>query len=71
MSWFKPRREKPLREQLVEARESLIRQIAILDTGPLKFEPGATDYMAHQAAELRETLAGINAELARMDSADS
>lgn len=65
MSWFKRKPEKPLREQLVEARETPINQIAILEAGPAKSEPGAPDYMRAQAAGLRERLCEIEGELAK------
>ena len=68
MSWFKRKPERPLREQLVEARETIISQIAILEGGPAKFEPGEAEYMMAQAAGLRETLREIEGELAKTES---
>jgi uncharacterized membrane protein YccC len=67
MSWFKRKPEKPLRQQLMDARDALIDQIAILQAGPAKSEPGAAEYMADQAATLRETLREIEEELAKFD----
>ena len=68
MSWFKPKPEKPLREQLEEARQALLNQIAVLEAGPTRMEPGESQYMQAQAAELRTMLREIEAELAKAAS---
>lgn len=49
------RKQKSLREQLIEARDNVQRQLDILAAGPIKlgWQPGTQD-------ELRATLAEIN-----------
>ena len=68
MTWFKRKPEKPIREQLVEARETLIHQIAILEAGPAKGYVGEAEYMRAEAAGLRETLREIERELAKPEA---
>jgi hypothetical protein len=60
--------EKPLREQLTDAREALINQIAILDLGPLRGAPGEAAQFRAQAAELRDMLSEIEAQLSSMET---
>jgi hypothetical protein len=63
MSWFGKKPDKPLRDQLAEARDNLIRQIAILDAGPAKNLPTETEYMRAQSAELRRSLSQIEEQM--------
>ena len=71
MPWFKPKPEKPLREQLLEAQANLLRQIEILRAGPIKYEPGAAEYQRQQVVELRATLREIEAALAETPEAEA
>ena len=54
MWWLKRQPEKFLREQLTDARDALTNQIAILEAGPLKPEPGEWAQMRAQAQALRD-----------------
>jgi hypothetical protein len=67
MWWFKnraPKPEKPLRRQLLDARDALVDQIAVLEGGPAALGKSmAGGYMQDQAAELRRTLSEIEEQL--------
>jgi hypothetical protein len=69
MTWFKPHPEKPLREQLLEARDDLIRQISVLQGGPA-YPDFSGPYMRAQADELKTMLEEIEAELARTEGVE-
>jgi hypothetical protein len=59
MSWWRKNKpEKPLRAQLIEARDNLERQLDIVTAGPIKlaWQPGTIE-------ELRAALAEINRQL--------
>jgi hypothetical protein len=71
MSWFKRQPEKPLREQLEEARQALLNQISVLEAGPARMEPGEGQFMQAQASDLRTMLREIEEELAKARSAPS
>jgi hypothetical protein len=66
MRWFKPHPEKPVREQLLEARENLRRQVDFLNSGP-SYPDLSGSYMRQQADELNAMIDEIDAELARTD----
>ncbi len=59
--------EKPLHEQLTDAHEALINQIAILDAGPLRGYPDASAQFASQAGELRTMLKEIESRLEELE----
>ncbi|HEY5410127.1 MAG TPA: hypothetical protein VIJ94_05305 [Caulobacteraceae bacterium] len=67
MGWFEHKPEKPLRQQLEEAREALLEQIAVLEAGPARMEPGEGHFMQAQAAGLRAMLRDIEGELAKAE----
>jgi hypothetical protein len=56
--------EKPLRVQLMDARRTLINQIAIMDVGPSRGGYGGSARFQAQADELRTVLGEIEAQLA-------
>ena len=63
MWWRKSPPEKPLREQLLEARATLQREIEILDSGPAPGAHGSTQYERQRADVLRGTLTEIEQQL--------
>jgi hypothetical protein len=68
-----PKSEKSLRDQLLEARGALQRQIEILEAGPvIGAWGGATDF-EHAKVELEAALKEIDSSLAQLtaDDADS
>jgi hypothetical protein len=67
MTWSTPRSEKPLRQELLEARDSLVRQISILESGPSAPDL-SRGYMQAQADELKSMLEQIEEELARTEA---
>jgi hypothetical protein len=73
MWWFKRRPEKPLREQLIEARNSLRREIEIPDAGPAPGPAsfGSRRYDQERANVLRGTLAEIEQQLVKVESKDA
>lgn len=73
MSWFKGHHEKPLRDQLIEARDALRRQINVLDAGPLSASQsvGEAQQFSQQAAELRAMLENIQDQLAELGVSDA
>jgi hypothetical protein len=64
MSWWKKKPEPPLRDQLLAARANVMRQIEVMEAGPIKYEPGALEAFQNQLAELRATLSQIEGALA-------
>jgi hypothetical protein len=64
MQWFKPHHEKPLRQQLLEARDNLRSQIDLLSAGSA-YGTLSGDYKNAQAQELKAMLEEIEAELRR------
>lgn len=65
MWWFKRQPEKPMREQLLDARATLIAQIETLERGPVRSLPTEWQSMQAQAAELRVVLAEIESRTGR------
>jgi len=65
MQWFKPHPEKPLRQQLLDARADLSRQVEVLEGGA-SGPDGAGPYMKNQATQLLAMIDEIDAELARV-----
>ncbi len=67
--WWKktPVPEKPLREQLIAARDDVGRQIEVLKAGPSSIGTAVGDFADNSEvlAELKDTLAQIEAELAK------
>jgi len=72
MWWKKKPRvdERPLHEQLVEARDALLRQIEIMEGGstPVPYPGGSVSYDG-DVAMLRETLRQIEGQLAETPNA--
>ena len=67
--WSKKPDEKPLREQLIEAREALVNQIAILEAGPSYLITADAIYGRHMRADaLKATLAEIREQLASLEA---
>ena len=64
---LKPKPEKSRREQLIEARDGLRRQIEILQAGPVNPRDW-TPQTAVLIEDLTRTLAAIEAELAEEES---
>jgi hypothetical protein len=74
MWWRKQnRREKPLREQLTEARNDVRRQIEVLEAGPSSVGTAVGDFTdnASITAELRNTLREIEEGLASLGPEDA
>jgi hypothetical protein len=71
MSWFKRKPEKPLREQLVDARATLQREIEILAAGPIPGSYGSLAYDRQRADVLRGTLAEIEQQLADIEAGNA
>jgi hypothetical protein len=70
MRWFKPHPEMPLREQLLEARDKLLRQIQITARGPMTgYTQSERETFENLTAELREALQQIEDALAEADNA--
>jgi hypothetical protein len=65
MSWWR-RKKKSLRQQLIEARDKVERQLDIIAAGPIElpWQPGT-------AESLRATLAEINQQLAELGPDDA
>ena len=70
MTGLKPHHEKPLRQELLEARDSLVRQIEVLQGGPSAPDLSGA-YMQAQADELKSMLEQIEEELARTEAEGS
>ena len=70
MWWLKRQPEKFLREQLTDARDALTNQIAILEAGPLKPEPGEWAQMRAQATDLHVMLGDVESQLAELEPHD-
>jgi len=74
MWWRKSARlEKPLREQLIEARADVRRQIEVLEAGPGSIGTGVGDFIDNSdlLADLKTTLGEIEAELAKSGPGDA
>jgi hypothetical protein len=74
--WWKkkPVPEKPLRQQLLEARANVAHQLLIMQTGPLTVGgrgPSLTPVFQRSAAELSETLRQIDESLANLRADDA
>jgi hypothetical protein len=67
--WWKskPKPERPLRDQLEDAREDLIRQIAIMQQGPTLGNHGSREEFIQQADALRSALDEVEAQLVELD----
>jgi len=70
MQWFKHHPEKPLRQQLLDARADLSRQIDVLVGGACGPD-GAGSYMVSQANQLKAMVDEIDAELAQIGESDA
>ena len=66
MWWRKSRPEKPIHEQLIEARDTLQRQIEIMQVGPIRQEIGGGAYYDSRVAALSAELSEIEASLANL-----
>lgn len=74
MWWHKKDRvEKPLREQLTDARDDLRRQIEVLEAGPSSTGTAVGDFTdnASLIADLRNTLREIEEELTSLGPANA
>ncbi|MDR3512452.1 MAG: hypothetical protein P4L73_12520 [Caulobacteraceae bacterium] len=68
----KPVSEKSLREQLIDARDALESQIAILEAGPsYLITPDAINGRLMRAAPLKVTLAEIKEQIASLEADDA
>ena len=69
----KDRPEKPLREQLIEARDNVRRQIEVLRAGPSSVGTGVGDFTdnASLIADLSNTLRELESDLANLGPSDS
>ena len=65
MFGFLRRKKKPLRQQLMEARDSIERQLSIMAAGPAN---SSTRWQADSIAELEHTLHEINRQIADLGS---
>ncbi len=67
--WSKKTDEKPLREQLITAREALVSQIAFLEAGPSYLITPDSIHSRHlRAGELKATLAEINEQISSLEA---
>jgi ethanolamine utilization microcompartment shell protein EutL len=66
-----PKSEKSLREQLLDARASVQRQIEILEAGPLIGAWGGGTDFEHAKAELEVALQEIDNSLAQLKADDA
>ena len=64
--WWWRRKQKSLRQELIEAQDNVQRQLDIIEAGPIKlgWQPGTAD-------ELRATLREIKQQLRELDRDDA
>ena len=68
MFGFAHKKEKPLRQQLLEARENVAHQLSIMASGPIN---NNTRWQSDSIAELQRILEQLNEQIADLEPNDA